>query len=147
MLKQYIQFKLGEQSYAVEMSCVREILKPVKVLKLLGAPEFVQGVAKVRDSVITIIDLRKKFGILDTNSENEEPRIVVLECQAESIGLWVNDVVEILETDTIEKIPSIVHYGTITEIIKLEAELIPILNGQRLFTEKVAEWLSSEDRI
>ena len=139
MLKQYIQFKLGEQSYAVEMSSVREILKPVKVLKLLGAPEFVQGVAKVRDSVITIIDLRKKFGILDTNSENEEPRIVVLECQSESIGLWVNDVVEILETDTIEKIPSLVHYGTITEIIKLEEELIPILNGPRLFTEKIAE--------
>ena len=144
-MKQFIQFKLGLSDYAVEMSCVREIIKPVKVIDLLGAPEFVQGIAKVRDGVVTIVDLRKKFSIEPT--EEGEPRIMIFEStkDTEKVGLWVDDVVEILESNTLEKIPNIIHQGTIKEIIKTEDNIIPVLDIEQLFSNEVLTWLGSAD--
>ena len=142
-MKQFIQFKLGLDDYAVEMSCVREIIKPVEVRQLLGAPKFIQGIAKVRDGVVTIIDLRKKFVIAPTNEG--EPRIMIFEStkETERIGLWVDDVVEILESNSIEQVPAIIHQGTIKEIIKTEDHIIPVLDIKQLFTNEVITWLGS----
>lgn len=144
-VKQFIQFKLGLQNYAVEMSCVREIIKPVKVKQLLGAPNFVQGIAKVRDSVVTVVDLRKKF--LIEPSEEGEPRIMIFESEKEieKIGLWVDDVVEILETGSLEKVPSIIHRGTIKEIIKTEDDIIAVIDVKQLFSDDVLTWLNSSN--
>jgi Chemotaxis signal transduction protein len=143
-MKQFIQFKLGLQNYAVEMSCVREIIKPVKVRQLLGAPEFVQGIAKVRDGVVTVVDLRRKFSI--EPSEEGEPRIIIFESkkETEKIGLWVDDVVEILESGFREKVPDIVHRGAIKEIIKAEDDIIPVIDVKGLFSENVLAWLNSD---
>lgn len=142
-IKQFIQFKLGLNDYAVEMNCVREIIKPVKVIDLLGAPEFVQGIAKVRDGVVTIIDLRKKFLIEPT--DEGEPRIMIFEStkETEKVGLWVDDVVEILESNSLEKIPNIIHQGTIKEIIKTKDNIIPVIDIEQLFSNEVLSWLNS----
>ncbi|EHQ91792.1 chemotaxis protein CheW [Desulfosporosinus youngiae] len=146
-MKQFIQFKMGLNDYAVEMSCVREIIKPVKVIDLLGAPEFVQGIAKVREGVVTIIDLRKKFLIKPT--DEGEPRIMIFESdkETEKVGLWVDDVVEILEVEgnSLERIPDIVHQGTIKEIIKTEDNIIPVIDVEQLFSNEVLTWLGSSD--
>lgn len=144
-MKQFIQFKLGLNDYAVEMNCVREIIKPVKIIELLGAPEFVQGIAKVRDGVVTVVDLRRKFEI--ASAEEGEPRIMIFESAKETqkVGLWVDDVVEILESNTIEKIPNIIHQGTIKEIIKTKENIIPVLDINRLFSNDVITWLSSSN--
>lgn len=144
-MKQFIQFKLGLDDYAVEMSCVREIIKPVNVIQLLGAPAFIQGIAKVRDGVVTIIDLRKKFLIAPTSEG--EPRIMIFEStkETERIGLWVDDVVEILESNRIEQVPAIIHQRTIKEIIKTEDCIIPVLDIKQLFTNEVMTWLGSEN--
>ena len=142
-MKQFIQFKLGLNDYAVEMNCVREIIKPVKVIDLLGAPEFVQGIAKVRDGVVTIIDLRKKFVIEPT--DEGEPRIMIFESakETEKVGLWVDDVIEILESNSLEKIPNIIHQGTIKEIIKTKDNIIPVIDIEQLFSKEVLSWLNS----
>jgi Chemotaxis signal transduction protein len=136
-MKQFIQFKLGLHNYAVEMNCVREIIKPVNTRQILGAPEFVLGIAKVRDGVVTVIDLRKKF--LIEPSEEGEPRIIIFESEKETekIGLWVDDVVEILESDSQERIPDIIHRAAIKEIIKTEDDIIPVIEVGELFSEDV----------
>lgn len=144
-MKQFIQFKLGLHDYAVEMSSVREIIKPVKVTQLLGAPPYIQGIAKVRDGIVTIVDLRKKFEI--TSTDEGEPRIMIFESdkETERIGLWVDDVVEILESNSIEQVPSIIHRGTIKEIIKTDDGIIPVMDVEELFSKDVVAWLGSSD--
>ena len=144
-MKQFIQFKLGLHDYAVEMSSVREIIKPVKVTQLLGAPEYIQGIAKVREGVVTVVDLRKKFEIAPT--DEGEPRIMIFESdkETEKIGLWVDDVVEILESNSIEKVPSIMHRGTIKEIIKTNENIIPVIDVKELFSDSVLEWLNTSN--
>lgn len=144
-MKLFIQFKLGQHDYAVEMSSVREIIKPVKITQLLGAPEYIQGIAKVRDGVVTVVDLRKKFEI--TPTDEGEPRIMIFESskETEKIGLWVDDVVEILESNSFEQVPNIIHRGTIKEIIKTNDDIIPVLDVKELFSSDVLAWLGSTD--
>ncbi|AFM42489.1 chemotaxis signal transduction protein [Desulfosporosinus acidiphilus SJ4] len=144
-LKQFIQFKLGSDDYAVEMGLVREIIKPVKVKPLLGAPEFIQGIAKVRDGVVTIVDIRKKYAL--TPFDEGEPRIIIFDSDkdTEQIGLWVDDVVEILESNSIEQVPHIIFQGTIQEIIKTDEAIIPVLDINKLFSNDVLTWLGSND--
>jgi purine-binding chemotaxis protein CheW len=143
LTKQYIQFKLGEQDYVIEMLYVREIIKPVEITKLLGSPNFVQGVTKLRDKVLTIISLHKKFKIM--NLVKGEPRIIIFEFGNEKIGLIVDEVVEIIETNHIEKIPSFIHHGIIHKLIKLQDNIIPILDVEILFSNEVATWLNLEE--
>ncbi|SPF49961.1 Chemotaxis signal transduction protein [Candidatus Desulfosporosinus infrequens] len=143
-IRQFIQFKLGLHDYAVEMNCIREIIKPVKVTQLLGAPAYIQGIAKVRDGVVTIVDLRKKFNIVPT--DEGEPRIMIFESNSETekIGLWVDDVVEIVESNSIEPIPSIIHRGSIKEILKLNDAIIPVMDIDKLFSNDILDWLGSD---
>ncbi|MHB8125529.1 MAG: chemotaxis protein CheW [Desulfitobacteriaceae bacterium] len=143
-LKQYIDFTLGTENYAIEMGYVREIIKPIKVMKLLGAPNFVKGVSKVRDDMITIIDLHQKFNVDSAACKTGEPRIVILEFVSENIGLLVDDVVEILESDNLENMPSLIHFGIIREILNLEDKIVPILDIERLFSIDVTQWLNSD---
>lgn len=149
-MKQFIEFTLGVEHYAVEMSYVREIIKPVNVMMLLGAPKFIKGVAKVRGDVITIIDLHRKFNVDTATCENGEPRIVILDSsldKVEKVGLLVDEVLEILESDNIDSIPSIIHFGIIRNIIKLKDNIIPIIDIDRLFSGEVSNWLNSEMNV
>ncbi len=144
-MKQYIEFLLGNENYAVDMKHVREIVKLVKVTKLMGAPEYVKGISKLRDHVITIIDLRHKFKLDAATLETREPQVVVLEFGSENIGLWVDDVIDILESDNVENIPSVIHCGVVRELVKMENRIIPILDINNLFSSVGAEWLTSEE--
>lgn len=142
-MKQFIDFTLGTENYAIEIGYVREIIKPLQVMKLLGAPEYIKGVSKIRDQVITIIDLHQKFNLDSATCETGEPRIVILEFGSENVGLFVDDVVEILESNNIESMPSLIHFGIICEIINLEDKIIPVIDIERLFSSEVTQWLNS----
>lgn len=146
-LKQFIDITLGTEDYAIEMGYVREIIKPLEIKKLLGAPEFVRGISKVRNEVITIIDLRQKFNIDLAACQTGEPRIVILEFGSANVGLLVDDVVEILESDKIENMPSLIHFGIIHKIINLEDKIIPIIDIERLFSNDVTQWLNSDSEL
>jgi purine-binding chemotaxis protein CheW len=143
-MKQYIEFALGTENYVIEMSYVREIVKLVHITKLVGAPEFVKGVSKVRDDVVTIIDLHQKFNIDSVASEAREPGIIILDYNSENVGLLVDEVVNILESDHIENMSSLVHLGIVREIIKVEDRILPLLDIERLFSNEVTQWLNSD---
>ncbi|KUO74673.1 MAG: hypothetical protein APF81_15715 [Desulfosporosinus sp. BRH_c37] len=143
-MKQYIEFTLGHESYAIGIGYVREIIKPIKITKLVGAPEFIKGVSKVRNEVITIIDLHQKFNIDSAFCETGESRIIILDFNSENVGLIVDNVVEILESENLESLSSIIHFEIISEIVKLEDRIIPIMNLERLFSNEVTQWLNSE---
>ena len=118
-MKQYIEFTLGTENYVIEMSYVREIseiIRPSNITKLVGAPEFDKGVSKVVSKVRN-----------DVISEAHEPRIIILEFNSKNVGLLVDDFVNILESDNIKNMPSLIH-----------------LDLERLFSSDVTQGLNSE---
>jgi purine-binding chemotaxis protein CheW len=59
---QYLTFSLGEEVFAIDIRCVREIIQHGQMTTVPLMPEFVRGVINLRGSVVPVIDLQSRFG-------------------------------------------------------------------------------------
>ena len=74
--EEYFTFWLGSIMYATEVTCVREVINYEKLTKVPKALPYLMGVMNIRNSVVTIIDLRILFGIEGDNDLEALPIIV-----------------------------------------------------------------------
>jgi len=61
--KQYLTFLLAETEYGVDILRVQEIRVWDTVTPLPNTPEYVLGVMNLRGSIVSVIDLRQRFGL------------------------------------------------------------------------------------
>ncbi|MCC6027526.1 MAG: chemotaxis protein CheW [Archaeoglobus sp.] len=106
---QVIVFRLGEERYGVDISQVREIIRPSQITRIPNAPDFVEGVINLRGQITTIVNLRKRFGMPPKPIDNDT-RIIVVEHNNAIIGMMVDTVNEVkyLPQKDIEALPSII---------------------------------------
>jgi len=74
---QYLTFQLAGQTYGVEILRVQEIKGWEKPTRLPHSPEHVQGVINLRGAVVPILDLRRRFGLGETEYGRTTVVIVV----------------------------------------------------------------------
>lgn len=86
-------FKIGEEDFGVEIKRVVEILKTQRIYSLPELPDFLSGLITVRNEVIPILDLRRRFGI---QSSLKKERIIIVWCDSEKIGLLIDEIKEII---------------------------------------------------
>jgi purine-binding chemotaxis protein CheW len=95
---QFVVFSLGAKEerseYGVPISQVQEVGRLVTPTRLPQVPEFVEGVINLRDRVIPIIDLRKRFGL--TAEYTDTSRIMVVEVGEYRVGIIVDRVLEVI---------------------------------------------------
>lgn len=121
-VKQYLSFRLGEESFALDVVHVKEILEFSMVTKVPKTPEYMLGVINLRGSVVPVLDMRLKMGFNQAEI-TVDTCIVVVEALFDGIitimGALVDSVQEVfeLEPQNIEPVPRI---GTqvSTEFIK-----------------------------
>lgn len=56
-------FELAGARYALDLSCVREVVRAVFITPLPGAPVVVEGVISVRGELVPVYDFRARFGL------------------------------------------------------------------------------------
>jgi purine-binding chemotaxis protein CheW len=99
---QYITFKLGDESFAINVAQVREVLELSQITRVPSAPEYMRGVVNVRGKAIPVVDLRLKFG-LPTTPDTVNSRIVVLELELDGettiVGGIADSVHEVIELE------------------------------------------------
>lgn len=93
--RQLVVFRLGNESYGIDVSTTREIFHLQDITQVPNAPEYVEGVINLRGKVVPVIDLRKRFGVAVTEATSSS-RIVVVEYDDEDVGLIVDAVDEVL---------------------------------------------------
>jgi len=91
-LSEYLAFTLANDTYAVPIGAVREILKPPPIAEVPRAPQDVLGVASVRGMLITVIDLRLRFRMAATEPTRRSRILLVEGAEEELIGLLVDEV-------------------------------------------------------
>ena len=62
---EYLAFALAGETYAVQIAFVAEILKPPPITEVPRAPRNVVGVVSVRGKLVTVIDLRRRFKLVE----------------------------------------------------------------------------------
>jgi purine-binding chemotaxis protein CheW len=145
--KQYLTFKLNEEVFGVDVAQVREILDYVKITKVPQTPEFMCGVINLRGSVVPVVDMNMKFGMVKTERTVNTCIVVVeviLNEEKTILGALVDSVQEVFEIDpaNIEPAPRI---GTKlrTEFIKgmgkHDDKFIIILDIDKIFSSEELE--------
>ncbi len=138
--EQLVVFTLADESYAVDIATVQEILRMQHITKVPRAPEFVEGVSNLRGRVIPVVDLRKRFGLPVTEHGNAT-RIVVVEINGQTIGIIVDGVSEVLriQSDAIEPpspVVTTIDSEYLRGIAKVDDRLIILLSLDKVLSVK-----------
>jgi purine-binding chemotaxis protein CheW len=95
--KSLVGFVVGDVSYAVPITAVKEIVNPATLTTLPHLPPAVAGVADHRGDVIVVVDLRARFG-LGVLQDQSRSRWVLVNVGGRSVGLIVDQVTEVFGT-------------------------------------------------
>ncbi|OCL26178.1 chemotaxis protein CheW [Orenia metallireducens] len=95
---QIIVFDIGEEKFGVKITEVHEIIRMKKITELPINSPYIAGIINLRGDIISVIDLRKRFGI-DNIVEDDNTRIIVVEFEGQNVGLIVDAVSEVLHID------------------------------------------------
>jgi purine-binding chemotaxis protein CheW len=104
--KRFLEFKLGEESYAVELFSVKEVITPPEMTPIPKSPAYFCGLMNLRGLVLTVIDLRKRLSInpLKDTSQNG---VIILDLGDKLIGVMVDSIQKVLNIskDNIKPVP------------------------------------------
>jgi purine-binding chemotaxis protein CheW len=131
---QLVSFKLGRETFAVNVDQVREIGKVERITKVPKMPGFIEGVMNLRGQITTIIDLRRRFGIEENGGRTAQSRIIVAEIGEIQIGIIVDSVQDVIRVPTKSLSPppktvtSKVDARFLTGICKLPDNLIMLID-------------------
>jgi len=133
-MRQFVNFKLENENYGIDVINVKEIVKNNDLTKIPGVPKFIKGIVNVRDEVIPVIDLKYILGI--SGDYHEDYKIIVIEANKKFgiIADKVNNVIRIENEEIIQ--PSRIaglEKSYSDGIVKSNEELITILNINKIF--------------
>lgn len=131
----YLCFRLGGESYGVEILKVREIIALMEITALPEATGHVKGVINLRGKIVPVLDLRSKFGLAAQESRRENCIITVSSGSGEAslVGILVDSVSEVLnlEASVVEPLPALghsPHQDYVLGLAKAPGQVIILLN-------------------
>jgi purine-binding chemotaxis protein CheW len=133
---QIVGFRVGNETYGVHIGAVREIVRVPEITNVPSAPELVEGVINLRGRIIPVVDLRKRFGLSNLQSDKKN-RILVVELESKLIGLLVSAASEVLKISPseIEAPGSLLAEGEctyVTGVGKLKGRLVILIDLSKL---------------
>jgi purine-binding chemotaxis protein CheW len=147
---QYLTFRLNGVEYAVDVKIVETVVEHTATTEVPSPVEYMRGVMDLRGRVVPVIDLRRKFGM----PESEDPSrssIMVFMVEAEdkrplTIGALVDEVSEVV---TIEEgsVESARDEGValweryVRGVIRFEERMIVVIGADGLFSIREIEAL------
>ncbi len=136
---QYLTFSLGDETFAMDIRAVREIIQHASLTVVPLMPDFVRGVINLRGAVVPVIDLQARFGRAKA-SVGKKTCIVIFDAtghgEKSELGLMVDAVSEVIDIApaSIEPPP---QFGTsiqrdyIRGLGKVDGEFVIILETDR----------------
>lgn len=139
---QWVTFQLEEETYGINVMQVREVLRYTEIAPVPGAPDYVLGIINLRGNVVTVIDTRSRFGLME-GEITDNTRIIVIESEHQVIGILVDSVAEVvyLRSSEIDTTPSV---GTdesakfIQGVSNREGKLLILVDLNKLLSDE--EW-------
>ncbi|UFS71497.1 chemotaxis protein [Geomonas sp. RF6] len=132
--------------FGVNVAKVREIIRLPKLRKVVNAHPAISGMIKLRDQVITLIDLSRTLN-KDTGELNAD-RVIVLEFNRIVVGILVHSVSRIyrISWENVEPPVKAIHDANITGVVKMEDRIILILDFEKIVAElSCSDALSAPD--
>ncbi len=133
---QFVGFQLAEQEYLFRIEQIQEVVIIKQVTKVPQVPEYVEGVANLRGTIIPIINLRKLFS-LEPQPAGEETRTIVVNVGDRSMGCMVDSVSQVMRIadEDIRPAPETITAGGadyVAGFARIQGRLMIVLNINEL---------------
>ncbi|NPV29367.1 MAG: purine-binding chemotaxis protein CheW [Firmicutes bacterium] len=93
--RQFVSFYLGKEKYGVDIEFVQEIIRMPALTKTPLAPPYVEGLANLRGTILTVVNSRVRFG-LERRDFDEASRVIVVDYQGRKLGFVVDRVSDVV---------------------------------------------------
>jgi purine-binding chemotaxis protein CheW len=144
-----VGFQVGRETYGVPITSLHEIVRVPEITAVPDAPDYLEGVINLRGKIVSVMDLRKRFGDKQAKLKKNN-RILVVEHSGKLTGLIVDSASEVLKIagEDVEAPPAAFQEGglnCVTGLGKVKGRLIVLLDMTRLLApaslvqEKAAE--------
>jgi|GEM_PF-289941 len=140
---QFVAFRIENQTYAFRIEQIQEIVILTQVTRTPQVPDYVEGVANLRGSIIPIVNLRKLFG-LETKQSDADTRTIVVNVGKRTIGCTVDNVTQVVRIgqDSIHAAPdTVTDHGAsyISGFARVHEQLIVLLDVEQLLDPQKLE--------
>ena len=102
---EYVTAMIGGQLFGLPIVHVQDVFMPERLTRVPLAPPEIAGVLNLRGRIVTLIDLRCRFGLGQREDGNASMAIGV-EARGESYGLLIDSVGEVLKLDAAAREPN-----------------------------------------
>ena len=131
-----VGFRVGREMFGVPISLVHEIVRLPEITGVPDSPDYIEGVIYLRGMIISIVDLRKRFGEREIIASKKN-RILVAEVDGKMLGLIVDSANEVMKlpASEVEPPPSIFEEGElnyVTGVGKANGRLIILIDLSRI---------------
>jgi two-component system chemotaxis response regulator CheV len=125
--------------YGVNVAKVREIIRLPTMSRIVNAKPGIEGMIKLRDKVITIINLATVLN--KSTGDLVADRVVVLEFNNLMVGVLVHSVSRIyrISWENVEPPAPSVHSDQVTGLVKMEDRIILVLDFEKIVAELCSE--------
>lgn len=132
-----LEFKLGGSYYGINVAKIREILSYEPITPIPNAHPCVEGIFMPRDTMMTVINLRKCLGMPDFE---EEGLFIITNFNKLNIAFHVDQVIGIhrVSWEEIIKPDSTINAqdnSASTGVIKLDGKLVVILDFEKIISD------------
>jgi purine-binding chemotaxis protein CheW len=131
-----VGFQIGRETYGVPITSLHEIVRPPEITAVPDAPDYLEGVINLRGKIVSVMDLRKRFGQKQAAPQRRN-RILVVEHGGRLAGLIVDSASEVLKIpfEDVEAPPAVFQDGglnCVTGLGKVGGRLIVLLDMTKL---------------
>ncbi|UCC47900.1 MAG: chemotaxis protein CheW [Gemmatimonadota bacterium] len=88
---QVVAFRVGGEEFGIDIMKVHEVLHVPELRGVPKAPDFVEGVMRLRELLVPVIEMRKRFSLPEREREFDA-RLLVVSLGAGRAGLMVDEV-------------------------------------------------------
>ncbi|HYA89147.1 MAG TPA: chemotaxis protein CheW [Nitrospirota bacterium] len=136
-------FSIGEETYAIPVELLLEIIIPQKIFPVPTTPSHVLGVINLRGSIVPIVDIRPALSLPQQSALGQ---IAIIKHGATLLGITVDNVAEVIAVNasSIQAIPTD-SGGPLSDvksrsrffkgIIQRETGAVAILNIERVLDD------------
>lgn len=132
-----IEFLLAHEWYAVESKYVREVYPLEELTPLPCTPSFVLGIVNLRGEILSVIDIKKFFGLPEKGLTNLN-KVIMLESEDMAFGILADAINGVRRIPRASIQPSLPTLTGIREdyLLGVTAERVVILDAEKLLTDE-----------
>ncbi|MCF8465903.1 MAG: chemotaxis protein CheW [Sneathiella sp.] len=135
-LQEYVTILIADQLFGIPVLEVHDVLRGLSLTKIPLAPAEVAGALNLRGRIVTAINVRKRLGLPELESE-EKGMSIVVEHHGEPYSLMIDNVGEVLGLNLDDLQPTPVTLNTCWKevsggVYRLEDKLLVVLQIERL---------------